>query len=114
MMQLLRGMVASLLWVPVMAVGAIAAESLPKLAGQDYGKARAALLRQGWQPVTLPDADRCMAGDKRCAGRPEMHVCAGTGMAPCVFVWRRKATMIDVVTEGEDRPVVRHVRVHKN
>lgn len=91
-----------------------AAEALPKLVGQDYGKARAALLRQNWQPVALPDADSCMAGDKRCTGRPEMYVCAGTGLGQCVFVWRRKATMIDVMTEGEERPVVRYVRPRKD
>lgn len=93
---------------------AAAAEALPKLAGQDYGKARAALLRQNWQPVVLPDADQCMAGDRRCAGRPEMYVCAGTGMGQCVFVWRRKATVIDVMTEGEERPVVRFVRPRRD
>ena len=93
---------------------AIAAEALPKLVGQDYGRARAALLRQNWQPVALPDADQCMAGDKRCAGRPEMYVCAGTGLGQCVFVWRRKAVVIDVMTEGEERPVVRYVRPRKD
>lgn len=96
------------------ASAAAAAEPLPKLAGQDYGKARAALLRQDWRPVALPDADRCMAGDKRCAGRPEMYVCAGTGLGQCVFVWRRKAMVIDVMTEGEERPVVRFVRPRKD
>lgn len=93
---------------------AVAAEALPKLVGQDYGKARTALLRQNWQPVALPDADQCMAGDRRCAGRPEMYVCAGTGMGQCVFVWRRKAATIDVMTEGEERPVVRFVRTRKD
>lgn len=92
------------------ASAARAAEALPKLVGQDYAKARAALLRQDWRPVALPDADQCMAGDKRCAGRPEMYVCAGTGLGQCVFVWRRKAVVIDVMTEGEERPVVRYVR----
>lgn len=112
-MQLLRGVVTSLVVILGTVVGVAAAEPLPKLAGQDYGKARAALLRQDWQPVTLPDADRCMASDQRCAGRPEMHACAGTGLAPCIFIWRRRATTIEVVTEGED-PVVRRVRVHKD
>ncbi|MCP4559145.1 MAG: hypothetical protein GY873_13145 [Bosea sp.] len=91
-----------------------AAEALPRLVGQDYGKARAALLRHEWRPVALPDADQCMAGDKRCAGRPEMYVCAGTGLGQCVFVWRRKAVVIDVMTEGEERPVVRYVRPRKD
>jgi ABC-type amino acid transport substrate-binding protein len=104
--RLLAAAVAALLSI----ASAGAAEALPKLAGQDYGKVRAALLQQNWQPVALPDADRCMAGDKRCAGRPEMYVCAGTGLGQCVFVWRRKAVTIDVVTEGEERPVVRFVR----
>lgn len=92
----------------------LAAEALPRLSGQDYGKARAALLRQDWRPVALPDADKCMAGDRRCAGRPEMYVCAGTGLGQCVFVWRRKGTVIDVVTAGEERPVVRSVRIRKD
>lgn len=91
-----------------------ASEALPRLVGQDYGKARAALLKQDWQPVALSDADQCMAGDKRCAGRPEMYVCAGTGLGQCVFVWRRKAVVIDVMTEGEERPVVRYVRPRKD
>jgi hypothetical protein len=96
------------------ASAARAAEALPKLVGQDYGRARAALLRQEWRPVALPDADQCMAGDKRCTGRPEMYVCAGTGLGQCVFVWRRKAVVIDVMTEGEERPVVRYVRPRKD
>ena len=93
---------------------ATAAEAVPRLAGQDYGKARAALLRQDWQPVALPDADQCMTGDKRCAGRPEMYACAGTGLGQCVFVWRRKAMTIEVVTAGEEWPVVRSVRIRKD
>lgn len=107
--------IVTVAFVALLAVStARAAEPLPKLVGQDYGKARAALLRQNWQPVALPDADSCMAGDKRCTGRPEMYVCAGTGLGQCVFVWRRKATMIDVMTEGEERPVVRYVRPRKD
>ncbi|SFC38400.1 hypothetical protein SAMN05428997_106140 [Bosea sp. CRIB-10] len=101
-------------FVTLSAASAGAAEALPQLAGQDYGKARAALLRADWRPVALPDADQCMAGDKRCAGRPEMYACAGTGLGQCVFVWRRKAVLIDVITEGEERPIVRYVRPRKD
>jgi hypothetical protein len=43
-----------------------------------------------------------------------MYVCAGTGLGQCVFVWRRKATVIDVMTEGEERPIVRFVRLRKD
>lgn len=110
----IAGIIAAAFVILSTASAAGAAEALPKLAGQDYGKARAALLRQDWRPVALPDADQCMAGDRRCTGRPEMYVCAGTGLGQCVFVWRRKAVVIDVMTEGEERPVVRYVRPRKD
>lgn len=110
----ISGIATAIFLALLAASAAVAAEALPKLAGQDYGKARAALLRQDWRPVALPDADQCMAGDRRCAGRPEMYVCAGTGLGQCVFVWRRKAVVIDVMTEGEERPVVRYVRPRKD
>ncbi len=83
-------------------VVALAAEPLPKLRrDQDYGRTRQALVSAGWEPVTLPGADACMDGDERCAGRKEMFACAGSGLAQCVFTWRRGGTVIDVVTEGE-------------
>lgn len=110
----ISGIIAAAFAISLAAGTPGAAEALPKLVGQDYGKARAALLRQDWQPVALPDADQCMSGDKRCTGRPEMYVCAGTGLGQCVFVWRRKAVVIDVMTEGEKRPVVRYVRPRRD
>jgi hypothetical protein len=85
---------------------ACAGEKLPNIRkGQDYGKLRQSLLAQGWKPVTLPDAERCGAGDRRCAGRPEVFVCAGTGLANCIFTWRRGGTVIDIGTVGETRAV---------
>jgi hypothetical protein len=90
----------------LLAMPAFAAETLPALRkGQDYGKLRQSLLAQGWKPVTLPDAESCGTGDRRCAGRPEVYVCAGTGLANCIFTWRRGGTVIDVGTVGEARAV---------
>lgn len=83
-----------------------AAQAPPALApGMPYHQARDTLLAEGWQPVRDPDADRCAPTDRRCAGRPEMVACAGTGEAPCIFAWRRGDVAIEVVTRGEDTVV---------
>src|SRR5262245_25281601 len=88
---------------------ASAAARLPSIKrNTPYGQARRALMAQGWQPIRLPGADRC-DGDSRCAGRPEMFACAGTGVAACTFTWKRRNTVIEVATIGED-PVVSRVR----
>jgi hypothetical protein len=74
-----------------------------------YAEARRSLIGLGWSPVTLPDADRCSPRDGRCAGRPEMVACSGTGIAACAFAWRRGDTLVEVLTAGEN-PVVTGVR----
>ncbi|MBR0683192.1 hypothetical protein GXW74_22070 [Roseomonas eburnea] len=69
--------------------------------GTPYAQARESLLREGWSPLLVPDADRCGRGDARCAGRPEMVACAGTGAANCLFAWQRQGTQIEVITAGD-------------
>lgn len=82
---------------------ATAAERLPTFPpGTPYASVRNTLLALGWRPITLPDADRCGRTDERCQGRPEMQSCAGTGMANCLFTWKRNNTVIGVSTVGED------------
>lgn len=89
---------------------ASAMAALPRFPkGQDYGRTRKALLAQGWAPLHLPGADPCRPGDRRCAGRPEMFACAGTGVAPCLFLWRRGAVTIEVATYGEERARVSRI-----
>jgi hypothetical protein len=85
---------------------AAATERLPALTrGTPYATVRNTLLALGWRPITLPDADRCPPRDSRCQGRPEMSSCAGTGLANCLFTWKRNNTVIGVSTIGED-PIV--------
>jgi hypothetical protein len=92
-------------------VTALAAGPLPSFERDvPYGTVRNALLAQGWQPVRLPDADRCGPRDSRCQGRPEMTSCSGTGRAPCLFTWRKDARTIEVVTEFEDGGFFRSLR----
>jgi hypothetical protein len=38
-----------------------------------------------------------------------MFACAGTGVAPCLFLWRRGAVTIEVATYGEERARVSRI-----
>jgi hypothetical protein len=91
--------------------GLAAAAPMPKIAkGTPYGQARQTLMKQGWKPVVSPGADKCLEGDVRCEGRPEMLSCAGTGLAHCLFVWRQGSQVIEVGTIGDETVVVDRVR----
>lgn len=70
--------------------------------GQPYGEIREKLIEEGWDPVVSPDSDVCMEGDVRCANRPEMEACSGTGLAPCKFVWSKDGYNLNVFTVGMD------------
>lgn len=83
--------------------------SFPK--DEPYAKARKMLVKKGWTPVHEPDAGFvCEKDDPRCKGRPETVDCAGTGMANCIFRWKRKGVVIDVLTIGETAPVITEVK----
>jgi hypothetical protein len=69
---------------------------------ENYKTARIKMLKAGWKPYHSPDADECFEGDERCQGRPEMETCAGTGLAPCSFVWKRKGKTAVITTVGEN------------
>lgn len=82
--------------------------ALPKIAKDtDYTAARKTLLAQGYEPARLPDASACEKDDPRCF--PETFACAGTGLAACIYTWRRGNTVIEVHTIGE-QPVIERVR----
>lgn len=84
---------------------AVAAQNygLPRFGkNESYSKVRVKLLKAGWKPFRSPDADECSDGDRRCAGRPEMQSCAGTGLAPCRFLWKRRGKTVVIFTAGEN------------
>ncbi|MGE4173713.1 MAG: hypothetical protein AB7F41_14675 [Methylocystis sp.] len=87
---------------------------LPSFAKDEpYAQARKALLRKGWKTVHEPEGGFvCQKGDPRCEGRPETVSCAGTGLANCIFRWKRKGVVIDVNTVGVTKPVVTDVVCH--
>ena len=101
-------LLAGLALAPTASVSAERLPSFPKRT--EYTEARRSLIALGWRPVTLPDADRCSKGDMRCQGRPEMAACSGTGLARCLFTWRKGETLIEVGTYGEEEPIVDAVR----
>ncbi len=70
-----------------------------------YAKVRVKLLKAGWKPFHAEDSDECQPGDLRCKGRPEMHVCAGTGLGNCEFYWKRKGKLLAIYTVGEEDAV---------
>ena len=86
-------------------IGTIGAQTkdLPFLKkNESYAKVRNKLLKAGWEPFHADDADECQPGDLRCENRPEMQSCAGTGMANCKFLWKRKGKTLAIFTVGED------------
>jgi hypothetical protein len=97
---------ASFVFLPLQASSAERLPTFPKRT--DYGKARNSLIALGWQPVTMPDAEKC-DDDERCRGRPEMLACSGTGLASCTFTWKRRDTLIEIRTVGEQGNVVDRV-----
>lgn len=80
--------------------------SLPKFQkGEDYGAVRKKLMTSGWLPFHAKDADTCTNGDARCQGRSEMEACAGTGLAPCKFLWTRGDQKLAICTVGEEKAI---------
>ncbi len=81
----------------------LADEKLPRFPQEaPYSAVRQSLLRMGWSPLKDPKADECSEFDGRCKGRPEMLSCSGTGEAPCLFVWKKNGTVIEIITLGEE------------
>lgn len=96
---------SNLILILLISASAIFAQSsgLPRFAkNESYAKTRVKMLKAGWKPFRAPDADECMSGDERCQGRPEMQSCAGTGMANCKFLWKRKGKTAAIFTVGEN------------
>jgi hypothetical protein len=69
---------------------------------EPYSSVRMKMLQAGWVPFHAQDANTCIEGDLRCEGRPEMQVCAGTGLANCKFLWQKEETITAICTIGED------------
>ncbi|HEX8251327.1 MAG TPA: hypothetical protein VF599_24355 [Pyrinomonadaceae bacterium] len=79
------------------------ASGLPRFRkSEGYKSVRAKMIKAGWKPFRAKDADACQSGDARCKNRPEMQSCAGTGLANCRFLWKRKGKTVVIFTAGEN------------
>lgn len=81
----------------------------PFARSETYTHVRAMLMRQGWDPVVSLDADQCMPDDSRCAGRPEILTCSGSGLAMCRFRWQRDEQSLTTCTAGEEQEMFHSV-----
>jgi hypothetical protein len=70
--------------------------------GTPYSDAREIMIKAGWEPIKMPEADACSEHDDRCKGRPEMEACAGSGMANCKFSWKKNDVLKRICTVGEE------------
>ncbi|HEU4509180.1 MAG TPA: hypothetical protein VFR78_13115 [Pyrinomonadaceae bacterium] len=87
---------------------------LPAITESTYHKARKKLLAAGWQPVRTKsyneaDTDPDISyGNGRLFWRKgyiEVEACAGTGMAPCSFLFKDAyGNRLRVTTAGEELP----------
>jgi len=68
---------------------------------ESYSSVRLKMVEAGWEPFHAKDAAICTEGDMRCEGRPEMHACAGAGMANCKFLWKKEEKMTAICTIGD-------------
>ena len=70
--------------------------------GVDYRKARQALIDAGWEPVPQTESTSFFGEEIRRTYR-EVKDCAGTGKAPCIFVFKGKnGRTLHIHTTGED------------
>ena len=100
--------------IVLLPVAAGAGERVPTFPKRtDYDQARSSLLSLGWAPVaqTAQRCDstgcyaRCSIGfEERCKAYPEAETCRGTGRASCDMIWKRRDTLIEIITGGEDDP----------
>jgi hypothetical protein len=74
------------------ACSAVAAP-MPKLKGVPYPQARASLVAAGYVPVkVLSGNDSCEWNNDVCARFNENLNCAGTGLAPCIFLFQDRVS----------------------
>lgn len=88
--------------------------SVPTLTNMTYHKARKSLLAKGWQPqqtkpfnTATDDPDIAYGNGKVFwdKGYIEVEACAGTGIAPCAFLFTDVyGTKLRVNTVGEEDP----------
>ena len=87
------------------------------LIGKAISKARAELIKQGWQPALPTPVSRetekqdsdASAAALRQAGFPETQSCTGTGLNYCWLKYTKNSQCLRVQTQGERDPMIHRV-----
>ncbi len=88
------------------------AASYPRIAEDTpYEEARDIMMAAGFSAAATAQPDDCALGrEDICQKWPETESCAGTGMGLCSFAWKKGATVVEIVTVGDETIVVRRAR----
>ena len=81
------------------------AQVIPQIKiGTPYDKVRTILIKEGWNPTQQSqESFDFMAQELKERGWFETKNCAGTGRAPCLFIWKNlQGRELEVVTTGEE------------
>jgi hypothetical protein len=76
--------------------------------GMSYNKARQALIKAGWQTVTMhirPNGTPVCNSDNQDCKYPEIDACSGTGMGFCkMFFYDGESKYLELITAGGPPP----------
>jgi len=85
---------------------ATSAQSIPKIANNvEYPEFRKKLIGSGWSPAIQKQSQDCgiICQEKRRSGFIETQVCADTGLAPCIFIFKNsEGKILKIQTVGEN------------
>ncbi len=79
---------------------------IPEIQDEIYSDARAKIIASGWSPFQTREEE--IFGSERVFwdyGYKEVHSCAGTGLSPCIFIFKDEClNYLKVSTVGEEHP----------
>lgn len=79
------------------------AQNIPQVKkGASYASVRQALIKEGWKPAPQSEEVFGFATEVRKKYK-EVQDCAGTGIAPCIFIFKNASgKILEVGTVGEN------------
>lgn len=81
----------------------VQAQNIPQVKkGASYASVRQALIKEGWKPI--PQTEEAFGHTEEVRKKyKEVQMCAGTGIAPCIFIFKNaNGKTLEVGTVGEN------------
>lgn len=81
----------------------VQAQTIPEVKkGSSYASVRQALIKEGWKPVPQNEEAFGLTTEVRKKYK-EVQGCAGSGIAPCIFIFKNASgKILEVGTVGEN------------